>query len=111
MRREADMARRKYQKFDRYGNRVEDDDDILRDGERISVPLLMCDEWRRDMHAHLHPREHYDATAPAQVVDGFGNSGLALSKPGARYLVAGSKSEDHARLVTADVNRRDCVEP
>jgi hypothetical protein len=39
-----------------------------------------------------------DATAPLRVVDAFGNGGLALKKPGARYLTAGTHMTDHAVL-------------
>ena len=43
-----------------------------------------------------------DATAPLRVVDAFGNGGLALNKPGARYLTAGKHTPDHAALVMRD---------
>ena len=48
-----------------------------------------------------------DATAPLRVVDALGNSGLALSRPGARYLTAGTRTPDHAALVMRDHLRRE----
>ena len=48
-----------------------------------------------------------DATAPLRVVDAFGNGGLALNKPGARYLTAGEHTPDHAALVMRDHQRRE----
>ena len=44
---------------------------------------------------------------PLRVVDAFGNSGLALNKPGARYLTAGKHTPDHAALVMRDHQRRE----
>ena len=41
------------------------------------------------------------------MVDGFGNRGLALNKPGARYLSAGEHTADHAALVMRDHQRRE----
>ena len=73
---------------------------ILRDGERYRVPLTMMDEMQKDI------REQITAdTAPLHVVDAAGNAGLALNKPGARYLTAGKKTQDWARIVTANVQR------
>jgi hypothetical protein len=46
-------------------------------------------------------------TNDAQVVDAFGDSGLALSKPGPRYLTADRNSVQYAVQVTADHNRRE----
>jgi hypothetical protein len=46
-------------------------------------------------------------TDDAQVVDAFGDSGLALSKPGPRYLSADRNSVQYAVQVTADHNRRE----
>jgi hypothetical protein len=44
---------------------------------------------------------------PLRVVDAFGNSGLALNKPGSRYLTAGKHTPDHAALVMCDHQRRE----
>ena len=46
-----------------------------------------------------------ETRCPATVVDGFGDSGLALHQPGQRYLHAGHRSVDHAELVTAEALR------
>jgi hypothetical protein len=48
-----------------------------------------------------------DATAPLRVVDAFGNSGLALNRPGPRYLTAGKHTPDHAVLVVRDHKCRE----
>ena len=45
--------------------------------------------------------------APAMVVDAFGDGGLALCRPGFRYLHAGLRSVDHAVHVTRDAVRRE----
>ena len=37
-----------------------------------------------------------------RVVDAFGNSGSALSRPGRRYLTAGTRTHAHAALVMRD---------
>jgi hypothetical protein len=42
-----------------------------------------------------------------QVVDAFDDSGLALSKPGPRYLTADRNSVQYAVQVMADHNRRE----
>ena len=49
-------------------------------------------------------RDHF---SPARVVDAFGNSGLALHRPGSRYLVAGAGTADHAKQMMADHMRRE----
>jgi hypothetical protein len=91
--------------------RYEDDEDdnvlrTLKDGERIHFSMMTMDSEvlpARDAN-------HYgttDATAPWRVVDAFGNGGLALSRPGGRYLIAGTHTPDHAALVMADHMRRE----
>ena len=45
--------------------------------------------------------------SPLRVVDAFGNSGLALHKPGSRYLTAGTRTPEHAALVMRDHLRRE----
>jgi hypothetical protein len=73
---------------------------ILKDGERFRVPLQMMDAMQKDI------REHYAADAqPAHLVDAFGSTD-GLSRPGPRYLTAGSKTKDHAVQVTRETERR-----
>jgi hypothetical protein len=73
---------------------------ILKDGERFRVPLQMMDAMQKDI------REHYAADAqPAHLVDAFGSAD-GLSRPGPRYLTAGSKTKDHAVLVTRETEHR-----
>ena len=83
--------------------RYEDDDgeDVLRtlkDGERMHFSMMAMDSGGEVLPAH----DTVDATAPLRVVDAFGNSGLPLNKPGARYLTAGKHTPDHAALVMRD---------
>ena len=87
-------------------NRYADDDDLdenglLKDGRSARISMMM-----RDGLTALQ-RSVRDATAPLRVVDAFGNSGLALNKPGARYLSAGEHTVDHAALVMRDHQRRE----
>jgi hypothetical protein len=77
-----------------------DDNRILKDGERYRVPLQFMDSLQRKI------RSHFADEAPMHIVDAFGDSGLALHKPGARYAVAGSRTVDHATAVTRETNRR-----
>jgi hypothetical protein len=87
-----------------------DDDDmfdergLLKDKHSVRVPMMMRDST--DGLTDLQ-RSVRDATAPLRVVDAFGNGGLALSRPGARYLTAGTRTRDHAALVMRDHQRRE----
>ena len=88
--------------------RYEDDDDdnvlrTLKDGERMHFSMMAMDSGGEV----LPGRDTVDATAPLHVVDAFGNSGLALNKPGARYLTAGKHTPDHAALLMHDHQRRE----
>ena len=91
-----------------------DERGLLRDGRRIRVPMMMRDSADGLTDLQRSVRDHF---APARVVDAFGNSGLALHKPGPRYLVAGAgtvdhavqvaQAYDHAKQVMADHMRRE----
>ena len=69
---------------------LEDDDDILRDGEVLHVPLYLMDgqpnpdlsPLQRDVGEHAVP----NAARRARVTDGAGNAGLALHRPGYRIV-------------------------
>jgi hypothetical protein len=93
----------RYQKFDRHGNRVEDDDDILRDGERVSVPLML-----RDGLSEMQKAVAEDAaTRHTLVVDGLGGT-ARLHQPGPRYArPAPEHSVDHAAQLTRDHMRAE----
>ena len=84
-----------------------DDDDmfdergLLKDKRSVRISMMM-----RDSADGLTDLVR-DATAPLRVVDAFGNSGLALSRPGARYLTAGTRTTDHAAMVMLDHLRRE----
>jgi hypothetical protein len=84
--------------------RNDDDEDtsvlrILRDGERMHFSMMA------DSGSEVLPRNA--AAAPLRVVDGLGNDGLALSRPGFRYLTAGTRTPEHAALVMRDHLRRE----
>ena len=87
--------------------RYEDDDDdnvlrTLKDGERIHFSMMTMDSEvlpARDATT--------DATAPLRVVDAFGNSGLALNKPGSRHLAARKGTPDNAAMVMRDHQCRE----
>jgi hypothetical protein len=78
-----------------------DEHGVLKNKRSARVPMMM-----RDGLSDLQ-RSVRDATASLRVVDAFGNSGLALNKPGARYLTAGKHTSDHAALVMRDHERRE----
>jgi hypothetical protein len=73
---------------------------ILKDGERIHFSMMTMDS------EVLPARDALSDSSPMMVVDAFGNSGLALNKPGSRYLTAGKHTPDHAALVMRDHERR-----
>jgi hypothetical protein len=54
-----------------------DDDDLLRDGQRLRVPMFTMDSMQRSESLHL-PRVH----------DGTGDSSLAMHRPGFRVTDA-----------------------
>jgi hypothetical protein len=89
--------------------RYEDDDDgnvlrTLKDGERMHFSMMTMDSGGEVLSARDSTT---DATAPLHVVDALGNSGLALHRPGSRYLTAGTRTTDHAALVMRDHLRRE----
>jgi hypothetical protein len=68
------MATRKGLKFDIHsGREIDDDDPVLRDGQRIFVPLNMCDSQQREVVEHFQHLRADDA--------------LAQHRPGPRYIV------------------------
>jgi hypothetical protein len=81
-----------------------DERGLLKDKRSVRVPMMMRDS--ADGLTALQ-RSVRDATGPLRVVDAFGNGGLALSRPGARYLTAGTCTPDHAALVMRDHQRRE----
>jgi hypothetical protein len=91
--------------------RHEDDDDLfdenglLKDKRSLRVPMMMrdsADDGLSDLQRSVC--DHY---APLHVVDAFGNSGLALQRPGARYLAAGEGTVDHATILAQERNRTE----
>ena len=61
----------------------EEDDLILRNGERMRVPLTMMDALQRDVAQHF-----------ARITDGAGDSGLGLHRPG--YRLSSTVTRDHS---------------
>jgi len=88
-------------RYAEYDDDALDENGLLKDGRIVRIPMMMRDS--ADGVTDLVR----DATAPLRVVDAFGNSGLALSRPGARYLTAGTRTPDHAALVMRDHLRRE----
>jgi hypothetical protein len=112
------------------------DSEVVKDGDRVRVPLMLRDGeparlsdaqldalpgWQRDAILAHRARVAVDASAraarafsdeiatdtPATVVDAFGGDGLALRRPGARYLHAGLKSTDHALHAVRAMQRQE----
>jgi hypothetical protein len=81
-----------------------DENGLLKDGRSVRVPMMMRDSDDGLTELQRSVRDHF---APVTLVDSFGNSGLALHKPGARYLIAGAGTGDHAKQVMADHMRRE----
>jgi hypothetical protein len=93
----------------------EDDDfderGVLKEGRTLRVGMQFMDSMsplQRAIATDSTMSKVRDViTNDAQVVDAFGDSGLALSKPGPRYLTADRDSVQYAVQVTADHNRRE----
>ncbi len=66
-----------------------DERGILKDGRTVRVPLHLRDSVQRGA-----------VDEALVIVDGFGNGGLALHRPGARYAACGSHSIDNAVQTT-----------
>jgi hypothetical protein len=89
--------RRPYEKLDRHGNVVADDAGVLRDGERIRVPLMLRDDMTELQRAVA---EDAAARRVITVVDGLGRP--AGHRPGACYLRTVPHTVDHAVAVTRE---------
>jgi hypothetical protein len=100
--------------------RLDDDDDhrLLRDGEFLSVPMMMrdgspngdlspvqravvLDSAARGLHTNFDGRNN----TRVRVVDGLGRP--AGHRPGAVYLSADAGTTEHAVRVTADAMRHE----
>lgn len=90
--------------------RIYDDDynpdGVLRDGESLRVSMFAMDTaWRGKPVGDAMPHE---LKTDAMLVDAFGDASVAaMSRPGARFLRAGSHTVDHAHLVTANLMRAE----
>jgi len=90
--------------------RGDDDDEdrkrVLRDGERLRVPLWMMDGTQREIAQRW--RQEVTVENKGLVIDALGQSGLALHRPGARYLAPRALHKtDYARQVTLDYMKRE----
>jgi hypothetical protein len=82
--------------------RTIDDDELLRDGEQLRVPLLLMDSVQRSVAR--------TATTPRRrlVADAFGNSDhFALGRPGPRYGVDRGYGDDERAAAYREVALRD----
>jgi hypothetical protein len=70
----------------------------------VRIPMMMRDSADGLTDLQRSVRDHF---APARVVDAFGDSGLALHKPGPRYLTAGAGTVDHAVQAARAYNRAE----
>jgi hypothetical protein len=76
-----------------------DEDGLLKDGHKIRVSMMAHDSLTPVQRAVQADRAAYDeAHTPLRVVDALGNDGLALHRPGPRYLTAGSATAESAML-------------
>ena len=81
-----------------------DENGLLKDRRSVRVPMMMRDSADGLTDLQRSVRDHF---APARVVDAFGDAVLACISPGARYLVAGAGTVDHADQVMRDHMRRE----
>jgi hypothetical protein len=86
--------------------RYDEDESILqtlKDGERMHFSMMTMDS------EVLPARDANGLSDSSQmmVVDAFGNSGLALNKPGSRHLAARKGTPDHAAMVMRDHQCRE----
>jgi len=88
------MARRNDDDFDL--------DRVLKDGERMRVPLRMMDSLSRDVAAHFGRTMVQDA----KIVDGFGNGGLSLHRPGHRLFSSGQGDQSFYDEYDRDISTR-----
>jgi hypothetical protein len=93
---------RRHEKFDRHGRPVVDDDDVLREGQTVRVPMRF-----RDSMTELQRSVAEDAAARSSpVLDALGGT-ARLHQPGPRYArPALEHTTDHALAVTRDHLRR-----
>ncbi len=93
----------------RYQRNNDDDDDfdengILRDGRTFRVPMRALDSLQRDVAEHFGGRKAVQAGQ--KIVDGYGQGGLALNRPGFRMNATGQNDQSFydeydARIATA----------
>jgi hypothetical protein len=83
------MAKKKWEIYDRYGNRVEDDDGVLKDGQRLRT--LMYDSAQREVV------EHFARLRAEDAAKRFGlNDALDLHRPGQRFADADARAQVEA---------------
>jgi hypothetical protein len=90
------MARKNYEIFGRDGRIVDDDDDVLRDGQTLRVGMMMRDGLSPLQRTVVEDK----AARGVTVVDGLGRP--AGHRPGACYLRTVPHTVDHAVAVTQE---------
>ena len=93
----------KYLKFDRNGAPIEDDDDILRDGQRLVVPMNA-----RDGMSPLQRAVAEDVAARSSpVLDALGGT-TRLHQPGPRYVRDQADARERVEQARAEWIREMC---
>jgi hypothetical protein len=90
------MARKNYEIVGRDGRIVDDDDDVLRDGQTLRVGMMMRDGLSPLQRTVVEDK----AARGVTVVDGLGRP--AGHRPGACYLRTVPHTVDHAVAVTQE---------
>lgn len=87
--------------------RDRDDDDfengVLRDGRRFVMPMRAMDSLQRSVAAHFGRSTVNDGQ---KIVDGFGNDGLALHRPGHRLFASGQGDQSFYDKYDRDISTR-----
>jgi hypothetical protein len=102
-------------------HRYIDDDDMLKDGQTGRVPLMLRDAMtplqralaQESLASGRHKafeRAGITTGNRVAIVDAFGNGGLALHRPGARYAAPHPHTVDHAEQVAWQHTRAEAYD-
>ncbi len=90
----------RYETYDFSGNRIETDDKVLRDGQRLRTPLYAMDGVQRSIAENAHSTGAdqliRDALGQMRVVDSQGST-VGLHRPGSRYLQPTNQAQRDAQ--------------
>jgi len=81
---------------------IEDDDQTLKDGESMRVPMLT----RARMNDAMAIPGGRSGSPKATITDGFGEAGLALSRPGFRVSTTATYDDAHYRIYDQEISSR-----